>query len=105
MNPNIQIKIHNVRHEKSKYDKSRAEEYISDYIIGADVVDVRIASGPKNSPLFITVDADSVSVNRSKDISRQALRGFSQFVNGIDIRKSISDDNILVTVSKDKADV
>lgn len=92
----MKIKVHDVMHERGEYDSNRAEEYIEDYIISADVVDVRIAPGPKNSPLFVTVESRSLSMDAAKSIAREAVRGFSQFVDGVDVDRVIRDDNIRV---------
>lgn len=96
MSNHLKIKIHDVMHERGDYDINRAEEYIEEYIISADVVDVRIAPGPKNSPLFVTIDTRSLSMDAAKSIAREGVRGFSQFVDGVDVDSTVSEDNIKI---------
>lgn len=100
MSATVTIKVHDVFHDECEYEVSRAEEYIEKYITGVDVENVRIASGAENSPIFITFAVNYVSVKQCLSIGREAVQGFSQFAEGIDVERSISDKNVLVIGSE-----
>lgn len=96
MSKRVKIKVHDVLHDREDYDVSAAEEYIESWITGVDVADVRVASGDKNSPLFITLNKRSISVDGAKSIARDAVRGFSEFVDDVDVDRTVRDDNVRV---------
>lgn len=98
MSGRVQIKVHNVLHDESEYDTTAAEAYLEACPSQQSNVDVRIASGHTNSPLYITVDGSSVSLTQAKSIARAVVRGFTEFVSGIDVDQMIRDDNIRVIV-------
>lgn len=83
-------------HDESEYDIEKAEAYIEQYITGVDVTGVRIAPGPNNSPLFISLNTNSVSMETVKDIARMGLSGFENFVDGLDVEQSLRESNLRV---------
>lgn len=95
------IKVHDVLHEREDFDVSHVESYIEEWIVDVDdeVVGVRVASGDMNSPLFVTVERNSVSVEYVKEVARDALRGFENFVefsSSLDVM--VRDKNLRVSV-------
>lgn len=96
MSERVQVKVHDVLHESGGFDVSAAEEYVESWIVGSHVVDVRVASGSGNSPLFVTVDTDSLSMSEAMSIAREAVRGFSRCVDGIDVEQTVRPDNVRV---------
>jgi hypothetical protein len=95
----VKIKVHDVIHDRHDgYDAEEALNYIESWVT-VDVENIRIASGPRNSPLFVTVDMNSISLKNVKKVARQVVKGFSRYVDGVDVDKTIRDDNILVVDS------
>jgi hypothetical protein len=96
MSERVQIKIHDVIHDDVEYDVGRAEEYIESWIGGVGDVDVRVASGAMNSPIFVTVDSRSLSMDEAKSIAQDAVRAFSELVDGVNVEKTIREQNIRI---------
>jgi len=91
------IKVHDVLHEQSNYNPSDVEDYIMRFTTYDVVSDVRIAPGDTNSPIFITLESDSVLSNQTiKRIARSIVSGFSHKVDGVDVEKTVRDLNIMV---------
>jgi len=95
MSGRVQVKVHDVLHDREDYDVGSAEEYVESWIISVDA-EVRIASGDRNSPLFVTVDTDSLSMDEAMSIAREAVRGFEKCVDGIDVDRTCRPDNVRV---------
>lgn len=96
MSGRVQVKVHDVLHDSEDFDVGAAEDYVESWIVGSHVVDVRVASGDMNSPLFVTVDTDSLSMDAAMSIAREAVRGFSRFVDGVDVDRTVRPDNVRV---------
>lgn len=101
----MEIKIHDVLHERTDSTPTRVEKRMQkslnkDYK-SYNVSDVRIAWGDKNSPIFIQIDGKGVELSEIQSIAREALRIFDTFVDGIDIDKTVREDNIRVRSSED----
>lgn len=94
---NIKIKVHNVMHDETEYNVSTVEEFIESWITSYDIINVRIAQGHNNSPIFVTVDEDSLNLKNVKSIARNAVDAFSEFADGVDVDNTINERNILIT--------
>jgi hypothetical protein len=92
----ITIKIHDIMHEgNADYNIEKAESYIENSIYSF-TVDVRIASGAQNSPIFITVNANMITLKTAKRLARQATSSFTEFVDGVNVDNTITDSNIKI---------
>lgn len=92
----LQIKVHDVLHDECDYNPSDAEDYIEDAITSVSVKNVRVAPGHTNSPLFVTVNRASMTLDDIKTVARKAVNWFTEFVDGIDVERTIRDDNIRI---------
>lgn len=95
----IKIKIHNVLHDRHDETISELENGMAEYVgtgQSVDVSDVRIASGPQNSPIYITLDESDISLQKAKSISRVAISYFSRYVDGVNIDDAVRNRNIRV---------
>ena len=93
----LQVKVHDVMHENKDYQTGEAEDYIERMLNpSVNVTGVRIASGPRNSPVFVTVDTRSLTLDAAKSIARSAIIHFQEYVEGIDIERTIRDGNIRI---------
>jgi len=91
-----EIKIHDVMHDPVKFHSGDIEEKLIKFIQDDRVENIRIATGHRNSPIFITFDDSDISVHSSKVIARKILQEFSYYVSGVDIDKCLRDKNIKI---------
>lgn len=97
---NVKIKVHNVMHNDVDFSANEVEEHISRMLTDRKVDSVRIASGKQNSPLYISIDSSvhNMSFESAKLIARQALKYFSDKVEGINVTETISDRNLRIII-------
>ena len=98
----LQLKINDVLHDE--YDNLRVddlESYIKRWVESSNhstkVHDVRVASGPRNSPIFLHLDDSTFQISNIEAIARDAVRAFSNHVDGVDVSKTIRSDNLIVS--------
>lgn len=94
----ITIKVHNVIHDTEEFSAGDVEDRMLNAALDDRIDDVRISKGRGNSPLYITMseDVDTMSIDSAKKIARQLLRAFNWEVDGIDVDRSVRDDNIMI---------
>jgi hypothetical protein len=92
----ITVKIHNIIHDPIE-DKNinELEDSILQYIQG-DVKNVRIASGYRNSPMFITLGHSDINFKQIKQICRLAVRHFNRHIGGVNLSKTMRDKNLRI---------
>jgi hypothetical protein len=95
MSETITIKIHNILHNKQDYNKTQVEKYIEEQT-DEKIKEVRIAKGNSNSPLFLEIPHTINDFKTIKQLSRQATQLFSDKVDGINIQKTIKDNNLQI---------
>ena len=92
----IELTINNVYHNELDGKPDEIEEYIKDYVQSVSLDDVIVSWEDTNSPIIVYFESESISIENYKIVVRECLRGFSGMVGGVDIDKSINDDNILI---------
>ena len=95
----LRVKLHDVQHNRrdDAVALSRLEDRMKETTIDNAVADVRIAPGPQNSPIFITIDDTRITIDRVKKIARPMLKTFDSTVGGVDIDRVLRDDNIKIS--------
>lgn len=95
----LRVKLHDVQHNRrdDAVALSRPEDRMKETTIDNAVADVRIAPGPQNSPIFITIDDTRITIDRVKKIARPMLQTFDKTVGGVDIDRVLRDDNIKIS--------
>lgn len=93
------IKIHNVMHNEKpeSIDKSKISNSLESSLTRKKGINnIRIAWGYQNSPIFIYLSEDyNISLSTAKRFSRFVVKDFSRHVAGVNVDKTVRDDNIL----------
>jgi len=98
MSTKIRIKIHDVFHDPKPYNPSfslsEIEKRVEISAPCSSVENVQIQPGHKNSPIFIEIESGMVTQETINRASKSVLDSFSKYVDGVDIERSLRDDNI-----------
>lgn len=106
--PRLRVKIHDVLHDRYEGHRSisEIEERIERHVEprDAEVSDIRIASGDKNSPIFFTVEANSVSADDLETIAGRIVREFGRYVDDVDRDAASRGSNVQVRETLDETE-
>lgn len=98
--PHIEVKIHDVLHDPRSDNPRRSmsdiETRLEQYTRSTAITDVQILTGHRNSPILITLDAATLTFARIKRAAEQVVRKFADYLEGVDVDKTIRDDNLRI---------
>jgi hypothetical protein len=91
MTERVKVKVHDVLHDKHNENATEIETYIENSLYWRDVVDVRVATGPKNSPLFVTLNTSWISVEEAMRVAQEMVESFFRKIG----ESKIDSDNVV----------
>jgi hypothetical protein len=96
----IEVKVHNVMHDE--FDQTELEfdieEKLANSSTRAEISDVRVSWGYKNSPIFVYIN-EKINMQRLKRAVKEVLRSFSHTVPNVDVRSTVTDSNLRISSS------
>ncbi len=96
----IEVKLHDVLHDprpdNPHLSMSDIETRLEQHPPSTAITDVQILTGHRNSPILITLEATTLTFDRIKRAAEQVVRKFAEYHNGVDIDKTVRDDNIRI---------
>lgn len=94
----VTIKVHNVLHNPWNGDlkPTTVENRIESNIIRHDVLNVRVAKGWQNSPVYVEVDQRAISVKSMQEIARAVAQEMKQCIGGVEMDWATREKNIKI---------